>query len=700
MRIQFLSALVLGLAASHAAAQSLMQQYGEIVQGSGDAIPGLTGVTLAASSATSIPNMDLNGNIVWRGTMLVGSGTPAVTTGNDQAIFYGRNGADLQILLREGDPEPSLTMPGVTISYSAVSWDVVRLSPENGYMLFNTTLVGTGGTTNDTCVYSGLVGSSPLQILVREGDIAPGGATISNNLSGALGSSGINSAGICVVRAHVTPGTGDAISGVNDDGLLYGVAGGPLVWCIREGDPINGGAQAVGTLDSFNFSIDLLGRVLVTQPLSTTLGTTPATTADDMTMMLYTPGSGVSLVWREGDSAPDANPPLLEGCDYDTVGSSAQSKVAMSRLTGQVVFTQNLKNGNVTGSTNNTAIFAGTLGGSFTRIAREGEAAPTGVPGEIYQAIFTSGQPAINENGTVVFVAQLGPTGLDVHQDVAVFLAKPPYNANTDVQMILREGQPVAGLPAGWIVDNTSGGGMSSSGTTLMLNDRDAVLINVAGVGDNTQPNWGIPATIGWDPQHGARAFYVQGDTFTVAGSPWSTTSAANWNIFSSGDGCSLQFNNNGDVCAKLFNGSQNAIARCHLGSMISEPASVPITGGVPQNFHIDCGPGLAFNFYIVLASGIGSRPGVPNPLNFGLTIPLNVGGSPDWFTLSFNLANSPVWGNTLFFTDANGQATANFTMPAGYPMFQGVTLHHAAVLFDFALFSPYVTEPSNLRLY
>lgn len=699
MRIPILTVLLLGFAASTAAAQSLLQQYGEAVQGSGDAVPSLPGVTIAASSATSIPNMDLNGNIVWRGTMT----GPGISTANDQAIFYGRHKDDHVLLLQEGANEPTGTMgSGVTVTYSATSWDVARLSPRNDLILFGTSLAGTGGTANDTCLLSGPVGG-PLQILAREGDIAPGGATLSNNLIGGLGITGINSAGVCVCRVHLTPGTGDAISGQNDDGLLWGLPAGSaglLTWCIREGDPINGGAQVIGTLDSSNFSMDELGRVLVTQPLSTTLGTSPATAADDMTMMLYTPGSGVSLVWREGDPAPDANPALAEGCDYDTVGSSAQSKVAMSRLTGRCVFTQNLKNGNVSGSTNNTAIFAGTLGGSFTRIAREGEPAPTGVPGEIYQAIFSSGQPAINEDGTVVFVAQLGPTGLDAHIDVAVFLARPPYNANTDVQMILRESQAVAGLPAGWIVDNTSGAGMSASGTTLMLNDNDAVLVNVAGVGDPTQANWGIPATISWDPQHGARAFYVQGDTFTVAGSPWPTTSAAGWNIFSSGDGCSLQLNNNGDVCTKLFNGSQNAIARGHIGSMISEPASVPASGGVSQNFHIDCGPALGFNFYIVLATGIGTRPGFPNPLNPLLNVPLNIGGSPDWLTLSLNLSNSLVWGNTFSFTDANGQATASFTMPPGFPGLNGTLLHHAAVLFDFSLTGVYVTEPSDLRLY
>lgn len=38
--------------------------------------------------------------------------------------------------------------------------------------------------------------------------------------------------------------------------------------------------------------------------------------------------------------------------------------------------------------------------------------------------------------------------------------------------------------------------------------------------------------------------------------------------------------------------------------------------------------------------------------------------------------------------------------MPAGFPSFQGILLHHAALVFDGSLTSHFVTEPAALKLY
>ncbi len=692
MRSPFLGAAVLCLAASSAAAQSLLQQFGEVVRGSGEAVPGLPGVTVDVSVATNVPVLDLNGNILFR-AKLAGAGITANT--NDQALLYGRNGNDLAVLLQRGAPEPSGTMgPGVTVVYSSTQWDSPRLSPTGNYFLFGTSLAGTGGTNNDTCIYRGTVGGTP-SVLIREGDLAPppiSGATFLG-LSGAQNVTALNSSGIAVVKAKVTGG-GTTV-GLDDDGWLWGIPGG-LQWMCRENDLLPGGALAVGpTLDGFEPQIDELSRVLFPQALSTTNGTSPATVNDDSAILLFEVGIGLSIVVREGDPAPGPG-----GCVYGSWSSSSGwSDSGFSRTNGWVVFANSMTGGDVGGSTNDTGIFAGQVGGTFARIARETEAAPTGVPGEIYQAFFPNGRLQINDSGTVVFVAQLGPTGLNAHSDVAVFLARPPYTNPGDVQMILREGQAVGGLPAGWIVDNTGGGGMTSSGTTVLINDRDTVIIQVAGVGDPTQASWGVPALLSWDPAHGARSVFVQGDSFTVAGNPWVTTAAPGIVATHAGEGANLGFNNNGDLCVKMFAGSQNAIVRGHVGSMVCEPASVPVTGGVPHNFHIDCGPANGNLLYWVLCTASGTRPGFPSPLG-PQQIPLNF--DPLWTGLSINAANSPLWINTVGITDANGKGLgpSAFVMPAGYPVFQGTTLHHAALIFDLSLTSYFVTEPSAVRLY
>lgn len=687
-----LATLLIGLAATSAAAQSLLVQYGEVVHGSGEPVIGMPGVTVELSSATSIPVMDLDGNILWR-AKLAGAGITANV--NDQALFYGRNRDDMVMLLQRGAPEPSGSLgAGVTVTFVS-GWDSPRVSAQGNFVLFGTTLAGTGITTaNDTCVFMGPAGA-PL-VLIREGDSAPlplVGATFTGAMGGAQNVTALNSSGIAVVKAKVTGG--GVTVGLDDDGWLWGQPG-SLQWMCRENDLLPGGVVAVGpTLDGFEPQIDESGRVLFPQSLSTATGSTPATTANDSTLMLYTPGSGLSIVVREGDPAPGSG-----GCVYGSWSSgSGWSDSGFSRLNGHVVWANSMTAGDVSGSTNDTAVFAGQIGGSFTRIARESEAAPTGVPGEIYQAFFPSGKYQINDKGTVVFTAQLGPTGMDVHSDVAIFLAKPPYTNPGDVQMIVREGQAVAGLPAGWIIDNTSGGGMASSSTTVMLNEQDTVLISVAGVGDNTQANWGVPALISWNKENGARSVYVQGDTFTVGGNPFVTSSAPGIVATHAGDGGNLGFNNNGDFCVKLFFGGQNAVVRGHTGTMISEPASVPIAGGVPQNFHIDCGPANGGLLYLVLATSAGSRPGFPSP--FGpQNVPLNF--DPLWTMISLNNANTPLWVNTLGFTDAQGKGIgpSSFVMPPGFPMFLNTTLHHAALVFDGSLTSYHVTEASALSFY
>jgi hypothetical protein len=425
--------------------------------------------------------------------------------------------------------------------------------------------------------------------------------------------------------------------------------------------------------------------------------------------MLYTPGAGLSILMREGDPAPGSG-----GCLFGSVSSgSGWVDQGFSRSTGRFSFVNSMTGGDVTGNTDDTCIFAGQIGVGIDRIARESEPAPTGVLGEIYQAFFPNGRQPINDNGTVVFVAQLGPTGVvDTFQDVAVFRAVPPYGPG-DVTMILREGQAVDGLPPGWTIGNTNGGGMASSSTTLMLNDRDAVLVGIAGVGDPLSPPFGIPATIAWTPEHGARAFYVQGDTFTVAGNPYVTTAAANFQstISNSSDGSSLHFNNNGDVCTKLFAGSQNAVVRGHVGQLMATPASVPAAGGVSHALNLDFGPALANNFYIVLASSGGTRPGFGHPLNPLVNVPINF--DPLWITVSYSFNNTAIWFDSFGVTDANGKAVSlpnfpnlaapSFNVPLGDPdfmSFAGTTVHHTALTFDAALVGTGATEPAAVRLY
>ena len=134
---------------------------------------------------------------------------------------------------------------------------------------------------------------------------------------------------------------------------------------------------------------------------------------------------------------------------------------------------------------------------------------------------------------------------------------------------------------------------------------------------------------------------------------------------------------------------------------MICEPSSVPVTGGVPQNFHVDLGVAQANRFYLVLATGFGTRPGFTSPFG-GHHVPLNP--DPLLTTISLNNPNSSVWVNTLGTLDANGVGIgpASFVLPNDLPGFLGVTMHHVAIAFDLAggFTSYYASEPSAVRFH
>ena len=115
--------------------------------------------------------------------------------------------------------------------------------------------------------------------------------------------------------------------------------------------------------------------------------------------------------------------------------------------------------------------------------------------------------------------------------------------------------------------------------------------------------------------------------------------------------------------------------------------------------FAIDCGPANAGRFYFILATSSGTRPEFSSPLG-PQRIPLNF--DPTWINLSISFVNTAVWSGTFGFTDGAGRGVgpASFTLPTGVPGLVGLSLHHAAVLFDASIVSTYVTGPAGLLLF
>ena len=129
-------------------------------------------------------------------------------------------------------------------------------------------------------------------------------------------------------------------------------------------------------------------------------------------------------------------------------------------------------------------------------------------------------------------------------------------------------------------------------------------------------------------------------------------------------------------VLAGQIVASAPAVPLCDT-QLFAEPLALSIGAGGTQNLVLDAGPAHAGNLYLVLGSASGTAPGFPGPP----ALPLN----PDSY-LTFSLVNpNTLISNSLSFLDAGGKAHPAFGLPAGTisPSLAGVTLHHAAVVFD-----------------
>lgn len=699
---RLLRLVALSAVCSSLAAQGLMTTRGQIVARSGDTPAGLpTGVTLGSTTTTvfDTPVMSQTGSILTR-SLLVG----AVTSNDNRCLILGHANGDMRVVLRAGDLDPSGTFPnsivvqtssGSGLPLGSNTFGSQRIASQTvapflefvmfQAQLYDSTgldgLINTGTNTNNQVLYWGFPVPGGLQILARRAvtTMADGAVLIPGSFSHQ--STSLTADGTAVFKSGLSTTLGTPIPPVTTDNDNAWIAGfpGSLNYVIREGDLINvpGGTVAIGTL-GFNCVRNESGQYLHDETLSSTLGSLPATAADNGVIFVTTGGVHDILV-REGDQAVDINGAPIAGVFFGSPNVS-QGFGSFGFAGFNCVMT-----GAVTTDTDD-AVFIGTPG-SLSMVVRAGDVAP-GTGGELI--------------GTINGSTRYSDAGITVGASLA---ASPTVNTSNDSILLLgrygqvpvkiaREGDPAPGFAPGWVIGEIGGNTNFGSSSQGQINRNGQIIISSMRVNDGTNQ---LRVTFSWDPVHGLQTQLVENDLFdgeTVGFLPGSVLQFPG-----AGDSSPLGFTTNGDFVMVTNTATSNFLSRGHVGSLIGTPSSVPVTGGT-QTFQIDAGAANSFNFYFLLASDQGTRPGFLNPLNPALTMPLNGGGSPDWIQLSFNLANSPVWGNSLFFTDANGQATATFTLPAGYPMFQGITLHHAAALFDGALVGTFVTEPVALKIY
>lgn len=671
------TSLVLVLAASSAAAQSLMGLHGELVLAAGQAAPGLAGYTLYDTNATGYgaPVIDQNGTIV-QGVRLLPAGV------NDRAIYVGRNASDMQLVAQSNQKAPGLPVGTLLVSDSLTSGSGLEtapiISPFNEIIVFGSRVYDASiptPTDQDSALFWGPVGGT--QLLALEGDQIPGLApgSVYGPLSVSYQTTKINSSGLTVFQNEIAgaAATADAV-------LLAGFPGAVNV-IAREGEQVPGQAAGVlwsgtgGTM-SFLVAVNDAGDIVFNPKL---IGT-GVTSNDDSVLATYQNGAGVTIWGREGDQAPGMAPGV------NLYGSPSANSSNFDH-NGNLVFWWRVYDGGVTVNLNNDeVVWTGSVGG-MTALFREGDS--TGLPGGVTFGAINSASLSCNSSGTLAFIAGLRDAAgipLPFNDDSAMFIGTP-----ANWTELCREGQVIHEIPASihgpWVCRTVT--------APPSLNNRGQLLFRQSCTdGFDILTHW-----LCYTPGLGLQVVQNASETYTTTlGSGTATAGVSTAGTQGNGDNGALSFNHAGDFAFRqdLDNGLNLAIVRGHCGNLYGTPASIDGPAGGKQTFTINGGAAGANSLYAILGSGSGTRPGTVLPSFGALNIPLNFDA---WTDASLSFANSPIYINTLWVADPSGNANASFNLPAGLGL-GSLLLHHAVIGLDLSLMETFVSEPVSVKIH
>jgi hypothetical protein len=244
----------------------------------GQVVPGGNGVY----ASLQLPFFSSNsGHVAFRAPLAATSGG----TNDNEGVFLITSGAVSQ-LARKGEVVPDANGAFLTFDTKGVN--------DNGQVLFQSTLIGTEGGSDDN---AGLfLGSAfGLQQIVRAGQSSPtGNGTFSS--AGMGGSAKLNDLGAVAFNSSLAGTSG----GANDDFALFLISGGSISEVVREGMAAPDGNGEFLRNDSF--SINNQNKVAFHGRLRNTI----ASSLDDEGVYLSN-GSSLSQLAREGQIAPGSN---------------------------------------------------------------------------------------------------------------------------------------------------------------------------------------------------------------------------------------------------------------------------------------------------------------------------------------------------------------------------------------------------------
>jgi hypothetical protein len=661
--------VLLLLAAGILPAQSLLQFNGRVVAANGQAVPGVPGAIYGGSGTFDLPVIDENGTVLFRGRF-TGGGSSAL---DDRAYFFGTSAIDLGLLIRGSDPAPGLPA-GFTLSTATLQGlgGSPRLSAD-GQILFSSAISGPGLTTaNDSGLFSGNALAPTL--LVQEGNAAPGtaGATFSSSFSNLSHQpTGINRAGRVLFQSSLAGG--DVVGTTNNSGWFTGdpILGLELVQ--RRGDTVFGGevVSALGFVSQMNDS----GQVALDGTLSTTLGTPPATVADDKALWIWTPGVGLQPVVREGDPAPGTI-----GAVFGNPTNSWSVNVGANAFnnSGLVAMNAQLLGGDAGPGFNDYAVYiAGTAG--LGMVMRRGDQAP-GLPVGITMDVVNNSSLRLNNGGDVAFQCTLAG-GVSATDDSAIYAG-----AFGTLALAVREGDAAPGT-----LGATFG---QLTGLSMHYNDRGQVLFHADLIGGDVVSGVNNIALYAFDPELGLQLVMRRGEQVEVAPGVFETVASFGGTQFSNGDAAALCFNRNGEMAMRvnfMTNGAA-AIVVVKIGSLVGLPGQISVSTGGIHSLFVNAGSARANEAYILAGTVSGTSPGFALG---GFTVPLNI---DDYFNFVIFNPNTFPMVNNVGTLDSDGRAVVFATVPA-LPFLSGITFHHAFVSVGSGSVVTLASEPAQLIL-
>ena len=390
---------------------------------SSDVAPGTGGALFNAIPTIPVPGLNPEGEVTILTALRVGTGSPAVTTSDDQGMWSEVGGNGLQLLMRENDPVPGIAGAFVS-NFGYGCYATASLVAGTGEAAFTVKLKG---STTDTALLRMSItgpGTANVSVVAREKTAAPGTTELFGPLHSTFTSAvrmdpdgsivfGVvtrpsNKTGIwsqevggaltkVFAAGDVAPDTsgatfaaldmpsmasdgaftfrgvlnrdGDNTANDKNDGIWFRSDTGFIFPILRRGDSTVTGLPVGGKVGNvWNGWVNLAGEGAWRGWVDIAGDGISAFPAD--TYGIYTNmGSDIELLISVGDAAPGVVGATFSFMDHPVVGGD-------SSLDGYLAFLGNVTGGGVTGS-NNKGIWASHNGNAPILVLRTGDEMPT-----------------------------------------------------------------------------------------------------------------------------------------------------------------------------------------------------------------------------------------------------------------------------------------------------------------------------------